>query len=150
MAFNLRRIRCLATQTTAIGFHLMNRARAFGSIFALGARLKLDLPLAPPPTAAALLIFYLLPATYASMILLNAGEKRSPLHLCTLLRRCVAEPFHRVIDSCRRLSRKARIVRRRGGSTRDDTGQVNFQGETFSPVAIGHRSTEPLVKNIKA
>lgn len=111
MAFNLRRIRCLATQTTAIGFHLMNRARAFGSIFALGARLKLDLPLAPPPTAAALLIFYLLPATYASMILLNAGEKRSPLHLCTLLRRCVADPFHRVIDSCRRLSRKARIVR---------------------------------------
>jgi len=42
MAFNLRRIRCLATQTTAIGFHLMNRARAFGSIFVLWARLKLN------------------------------------------------------------------------------------------------------------
>lgn len=44
MAFNLRRIRCLATQTTAIGFHLMNQAGAFGSIFALWARLKLDVP----------------------------------------------------------------------------------------------------------
>lgn len=42
MAFNLRRIRCLATQTTAIGFHLMNQARAFGSIFVLWARLKLN------------------------------------------------------------------------------------------------------------
>lgn len=48
MAFNLRRIRCLATQTTAIGFHLMNQARTFGSIFAFWARLKLHLPLAPP------------------------------------------------------------------------------------------------------
>lgn len=72
MAFNLRRIRCLATQTTAIGFHLMNRARAFRSIFAAWARLKLDLPLAPPATASASLVFYSLPATYASMILVDA------------------------------------------------------------------------------
>lgn len=42
MAFNLRRIRCLATQTTAIGFHLMNQAGAVGSIFVLWARLKLN------------------------------------------------------------------------------------------------------------
>lgn len=72
MAFNLRRIRCLATQTTAIGFHLMNRARAFRSIFAAWARLKLDLPLAPPASASASLVFYSLPATYASMILVDA------------------------------------------------------------------------------
>lgn len=49
MAFNLRRIRCLATQTTAIGFHLMNQTGAFGSIFALWARLKLDIPPSPSP-----------------------------------------------------------------------------------------------------
>jgi len=51
MAFNLRRIRRLATQTTAIGFHLMNQTGAFGSIFALWARLKLDVPSRPPPPA---------------------------------------------------------------------------------------------------
>jgi len=51
MAFNLRRIRRLATQTTAIGFHLMNQTGAFGSIFALWARLKLNVPSRPPPPA---------------------------------------------------------------------------------------------------
>lgn len=82
MAFNLRRIRCLATQTTAIGFHLMNQAGAFGSIFALWARLKLDIPLLPPfpllfsfIRCLSLLILYLLPATYASMNLrLDTGS----------------------------------------------------------------------------
>lgn len=89
MAFNLRRIRCLATQTTAIGFHLMNQAGAFGSIFALWARLKLDVPpstLPPPRSPFSLssarlssLILYLLPATYASMIRPDTGSCNVPI-----------------------------------------------------------------------
>lgn len=59
MAFNLRRIRCLATQTTAIGFHLMNQARAFGSIFVLWARLKLNVLPFPFHPFAYLRSFYI-------------------------------------------------------------------------------------------
>lgn len=70
------RIRCLATQTTAIGFHLMNRRpeRAFRSIFAAWARLKLD-----PTPAPATLVLHSLPATYR----LDDSPQCRPTELCT-------------------------------------------------------------------
>lgn len=70
MAFNLRRIRCLATQTTAIGFHLMNQAGEPSEAF---LRCGLGLNWTSPSLSLRIryrlssLILYPLPATYASM-----------------------------------------------------------------------------------
>lgn len=133
MAFNLRRIRCLATQTTAIGFHLMNRAGAFRSIFAMWARLKLDLPLSPRSSASAsaavLLIFYLLPATYAPMILLDVKVRgySSRSFLSCAAAKILASPLllaSRGYESAKRMSEAYRVAL--------DYTQVNFRPPMFS------------------
>lgn len=69
----------------------MNRGpeRAFRSIFAVWARLKLEPTPAPAPAS---LVFHSLPATYASMTLLNAG----PPNCTTVYTRVQKSSVHRV------------------------------------------------------
>lgn len=69
----------------------MNRGpeRAFRSIFAVWARLKLEPTPAPAPAS---LVFHSLPATYASMTLLNAG----PPNCSTVYTRVQKSSVHRV------------------------------------------------------
>lgn len=105
----------------------MNRGpeRAFRSIFAVWARLKLE-----PTPAPASLVFHSLPATYASMTLLNAGPpncstvytrvQKSSVHRVSSQRLNLVHPFSRarLIILVSRLVASGRGRRRSSGENR--------------------------------